>query len=184
MGISSRRAVTGAATAMVLCLMTAGAAAAEGQPLGEKRPAMCDRPETWYAITSEKAVHVPSRWNGTDYKDGPGGTMSETVTKGGIISADVTGTGEFKAGEVIGEAKLSVSGRISASVTVTPGHTYSHPVGSRKYGHLQYGSWGYDVKWKRYRSGSGSGCITVELAHGSATLPTSAVGWRFWETSS
>src|SRR5690348_9658325 len=95
MGISSRRAMTSAATALLLCLMTAGTAAAQEVPLDgtspdstasdstatpadqtdindrqdwdtdfqpddEKTPAMCDRPGTWYTITSHKPVHVPS----------------------------------------------------------------------------------------------------------------------------
>ncbi|MGV9249776.1 hypothetical protein [Streptomyces sp. NPDC003710] len=221
MGISSRRAVTGAATALLLCLMTAGTAAAEevpsdstasgntashstaistdqttdindrqnwedadDQPLSENAPRMCDRPETWYTITSKKAVHVPSWWNGTEYKDGPGGNMSGTVTKSGTISADVTGTGGVDVDAIVLTAKVSVSTKIGGSVTITTGHTYSHPVSSNKYGHLQYGSWGYKLTWKKWRSSSGRSCKTVEIGHGTATVPTSSTGWKYWETSS
>ncbi|MFF2425859.1 hypothetical protein [Streptomyces mirabilis] len=211
MGIDSRRAVTGAATALLLCFVTAGAAAAEDgpsdgtamsadqttdindrqgwedstdQPLNEKAPTVCDTPSTWYRITSKKAYHIPSWWNGTKYKDGPGGTMTVSVTTGGTISGDVTGTGEFVAKGVIFEAKASVSVKIGASVSVSAGHTYSRAISRSKYGHLQYGSWGYKLTWKRYRSGSGSNCGGVEIGHGSATLPTSETGWKYWETSS
>lgn len=216
MGISSRRALTGAATALLLCLTTAGTAAADEapsdsaasastaisadqttdindrqdwedtdyQPLDEKSPTMCDRAETWYTITSKKKVHVPSWWNGTEYQDGPGGTMSGTVTKSGTISADVTGTGGVDVDAIILTAKVSVSTKIGGSVSISTGHTYSHPVSRNKYGHLQYGSWGWKTTWKRWRSSSGSSCNTVEIGHGSATLPTSSTGWKYWETSS
>jgi hypothetical protein len=216
MGISSRRAVTGAATALLLCIMTAGTAAAEegpsdsaasdstaisadqttdindrqgwedtdDQPLNEKHPTMCDRAETWYTTTSKKKYHVPSWWNGTKYKDGPGGTMSVSVTKGGTISAEVSGTGEFAAKGVVFEAKASITSKIGGSVTINTGHIYSHDISRNKYGHLQYGSWGFKTTWKRWRSNSGSSCNTVEIAHGTSILPTSETGWHYWETSS
>ncbi|MGV9344436.1 hypothetical protein ACWDSD_06410 [Streptomyces spiralis] len=221
MGISSRRAVTGAATALLLCLMTAGTAAAEeapsdstasdsaasdntaisadqttdindrqdwedtaDQPLDEKTPAMCDRPETWYTITSKTNYHVPSWWNGTKYKDGPGGAMSVSVTKSGTISGEVSGSGEWSAGAILAKAKTTISVKIAGSVSVTTGHTYSHNISRNKYGHLQYGSWGYKMTWKRWRSGSGSSCSTVEIGHGTAIYPTSETGWKYWETSS
>ncbi|MFI9647392.1 hypothetical protein ACIHAA_13995 [Streptomyces sp. NPDC052040] len=221
MGISSRHALTSAATALLLCLVTAGTASAEevpadnvtpngsvsdsaaisasqttdmndragwddaeGRPLSDNVPAMCDTPSTWYSITSKQAIHIPSWWNGTKYKDGPGGTMTVVVTKGGTISADVTGTGEYEIGGVIWKAKGSVSVKIGGSVTVTTGHTYSRTIAKNRYGHLQYGSWGYKVTWKKYRSGGGANCGGVEIGHGSATLPTSETGWKYWETAS
>ncbi|MCT9106128.1 hypothetical protein ACFWD7_09115 [Streptomyces mirabilis] len=48
---------------------------------------------------------------------------------------------------------------------------------------LQYGSWGYKASWKRYRT-SGNGCGAVEIGHGTTTLPTNEVGWKWWVTSS
>ena len=157
---------------------------ADDQPLTEGRPTMCDRPETWYTYTSKKNYHVPSWWNGTKFKDGPGGTMNVSVTKSGTISLEVTGTGEWSAGALLAKAKTSISVKVAGSVTVATGHTYSHDISRNKYGHLQYGSWGYKTTWKRWRSGSGSSCDTVEIAHGSATIPTSETGWKYWETSS
>ncbi|MFG3098666.1 hypothetical protein [Streptomyces sp. NPDC048202] len=211
MGISTWRALTGAAAASLLCLTAASTARAEEVPadstaipaeqtadindrqdweggedqqVGEESPSLCDQPSTWYGIKSKKAVHVPSWWNGTKYKDGPGGTMTMVVTKGGTISAEVTGTGEFEASGVVAKARASVSVKVGGSVTVTTGHTYSRDIARGKYGHLQYGSWGYKVTWKKYRSGSGGNCGGVEIGHGSATLPTSETGWKYWETSS
>ncbi|MFH9549177.1 hypothetical protein [Streptomyces sp. NPDC017435] len=211
MGIGSRRAATGAATALLLCFVTAGAAAAEevpsestaigadqtadvngregwedgtDQPLPEQAPTLCDTPSTWYAITSKKAYHVPSWWNGTKYKDGPGGTMAVSVTRTGTISAEFSASGEWSAGAILAKAKTTISVKVGASVAIATGHNYTHDISRNKYGHLQYGSWGYKVTWKRYRSAGGSSCGGVEIAHGSATLPTSETGWKYWETTS
>ncbi|MFJ9350269.1 hypothetical protein [Streptomyces sp. NPDC101237] len=220
MGISSRRAVTGAATALLLCLVTGGTAVAEEAPSGsttsdsaasdntaisadqttdvndrqgwedttdrpveEKTPTMCDRPETWYTLSYQN-YHVPSLWNGTSYKDGPGGNMSVSVTKSGTISGEVSGSGEWSAGAILAKAKTTISVKVAASVSVTTGHNYSHDISRNKYGHLQYGSWGYKMTWKRWRSSSGSSCNTVEIGHGTAVYPTSETGWKYWETSS
>lgn len=201
--------MTSAATALLLCFVTAGTAVAteepsddtaisadqtrdindrQGwedepeQPVLEKTPYYCDGPYTWYGITSKKHYFIPSWWNGTKYKDGPGGTMNVTVTKAGTISVDVTGTIEFQTNAIIAKAKASVSVHVGGSTTITTGHGYSHDVHRNKYGHLQYGAWGYKVTWKKYRR-VGS-CGVEELGHGTATLPTSETGWKYWETSS
>ena len=37
----------------------------------------CDNPvKTWYQVSSKKSYHIPSWWNGTSFKDGPGGSMT------------------------------------------------------------------------------------------------------------
>ncbi|SOD76769.1 hypothetical protein SAMN06272781_4623 [Streptomyces sp. 1222.2] len=110
--------------------------------------------------------------------------MTVSVTKSGTITAEVTGTIEAEANLVIAAAKSSISYKISGSVTVATGHTYAHNVARRKYGHLQYGSWGYKVSWEKYRrKGNGCGGATL-IDSGTATLPTKETGWKFWETSS
>ncbi|MFD4787019.1 hypothetical protein ACFWN1_08090 [Streptomyces sp. NPDC058459] len=178
MGISARRALTGAVAASLLCLTAVDTARAEPVPADSTAV-----PAEWYSIRSEKAVHVPFRWDGTTYKDGPGGTVTVVVPRGGTISARVTGTGEFEAGGIVAKAEADVSVKIGGRVTVAPGHSYSRTIARGKYGHLQFGSWGYEVTWKKYRSGGGN-CGGVEIGHGSATLPTSETGWKYWETSS
>lgn len=140
-------------------------------------------PSTWYTITSKTAYHIPSWWNGTKFKDGPGGTIAVSVTKSGTISAEITGTIEWSSNAIIAKAKAQVSVKVGGSVTITTGHNYSHDIRANKYGHLQYGSWGYKLTWKKYRS-TGGGCGAVELGHGTATVPTSETGWKYWETSS
>ncbi|MFD7279195.1 hypothetical protein ACFV80_19670 [Streptomyces sp. NPDC059862] len=212
MGIGSRRASTGAATAaLLLCFATAGTAAAEEVPADDtaasadettdinERPGWeddapeepipepglrrCDGPSTWYNITSKKAYHIPSSWNGTRYKDGPGGTMTVSVTKSGTIAFEIGGSIEWSSNAIIAKAKAQVSTKITGTVGVTTGHTYTREISRNKYGNLQYGSWGYKVTWKKYKA-SGNGCDGVEIGHGTATLPTKATGWKYWETKS
>ncbi|MDT9701856.1 hypothetical protein [Streptomyces sp. P17] len=185
MGIGTRHASTGAATAaLLLCFGTAGTAAAEevpaddlvvsadettdindrqgwedetDQPIDERETRRCTGPDTWYEFSSKKAYHVPSWWNGTKYKDGPGGTMSVSVTKSGTIALEISGSGEWSAGVLLAKAKTTISAKITGTVAVTTGHTYTHEISRNKYGHLQYGSWGYKASWKRYKS-VGNGC--------------------------
>ncbi|MEU1593094.1 hypothetical protein ABZ468_09545 [Streptomyces sp. NPDC005708] len=210
MGISSRRAVTGVATAaLLLCFGNVGTAVAAEvpaddtavaadqtqeindrlgweddteQPVHQIDPYRCDGPSTWISITSKKAYHVPSWWNGTKYKDGPGGSMTVSVTKTGTITAEVSGTVSGEANLVVAAAKSSITYKIAGSVSVATGHTYTRNIARGKYGHLQYGSWGYKVTWKKYRA-TGDGCDGVEIGHGTATLPTSETGWKYWETT-
>ncbi|MFI9424788.1 hypothetical protein ACIG54_14645 [Streptomyces achromogenes] len=123
-------------------------------------PQYCDGPQTWIEITSKKNYHVPSWWNDTSYKDGPGGSMTVSVTKAGTVGMEISAGAEAEA------------------------DTYSHIMSSRKYGHLQYGSWGHKVSWKKWRRrGSGCGSPTL-VTSGTATLPTKETGWKYWETSS
>lgn len=147
-------------------------------------PQYCDGPQTWIEITSKKNYHVPSWWNGTSYKDGPGGSMTVSVTKAGTLSMEVSAGAESEASAVLAKAKVSVSVKVVGSVTITTGHTYSHEISSHKYGHLQYGSWGYKITWKKLRR-KGNGCGSPTLVKsGTATLPTKETGWKYWETAS
>ncbi|MGW7042399.1 hypothetical protein ACWGDT_06710 [Streptomyces avermitilis] len=156
----------------------------EGDAESVIRPSICSGPQTWIEIASKKNYHVPSWWNGTKYKDGPGGDMTVVVTKSGTITAEVTGTVGAEANMVIAAAKSSVSYKIAGSVQITTGHTYSHNIARHKYGHLQYGSWGYKVTWEKYRR-KGNGCNGGTLIDsGTATLPTKETGWKYRETSS
>lgn len=110
--------------------------------------------------------------------------MTVSVTKSGTITAEVSGSGEWSAGAILAKAKTTVSVKIAGSVTITTGHTYSQEIPRNKYGHMQYGSWGYKTSWKRYRS-VGNGCGTPkEIGSGTMTAPTKEVGWKYWITSS
>ncbi|MGW1759704.1 hypothetical protein [Streptomyces mirabilis] len=169
---------------LLLCFATAGDAAAEEAPTdGTAVPAdqttEINNRQGWEDETDQPI----SWWNGTSFKDGPGGTMTVSVLKSGTISLEVSGTGEWSAGAILAKAKTTISVKVAGSVSVSTGHTYSQDVPRNKYGHMQYGSWGYKASWKRCRT-SGNGCFDVEIGHGTTTLPTNEVGWKWWVTSS
>ncbi|MDI5966842.1 hypothetical protein [Streptantibioticus silvisoli] len=120
------------------------------------------------------------------WKAGPGGTISETVTSAktisGTFSVSVGDKADVSLGVLTDEAKIDISASVTGSTTVTTGHTYSHNITSNKYGNLQYGSYGYKFSWKKWVT-SGS-CTTTTQASGTAILPTTTTGWKYWETSS
>ncbi|MEV6810479.1 hypothetical protein [Streptomyces sp. NPDC051129] len=156
----------------------------DGEVTSVVNPQYCDGPQTWIEITSKKNSHVSAWWNGTSYKDGPGGSMKVSVTKGGTVGMEITAGAEAEAGAVLARAKASISVKVTGSVTITTGHEYTHKVASQKYGHLQYGSWGYKVSWTKWRrKGDGCGSPTF-VKSGTATIPTKETGWKYWETSS
>jgi hypothetical protein len=156
----------------------------DGEATDVVNPQYCDGPQTWIETTSKKNYHVPSWWNGTGYKDGPGGHMTVSVTKGGTLGTGISAGAESEAGAVLAEAEVSVSVKVAGSVTIATGHTHSHGISGHKYGHLQYGSRGYRISWKKWRrKGDGCGGPTL-VKSGTATLPTEGAGWRHRETAS
>jgi hypothetical protein len=138
-------------------------------------------PEKDYSITKKTSYHLPAP--GTHFKDGPGGTITASVTKATTVSASATVSAGASVKGIVAEAKIEVSGTVTRSKTITIGHTYTHNISKKKYGHLQYGSWGYQLSWK-YERQNGN-CTFTTLASGTnAKVPTSVIGWKYWQTSS
>ncbi|MEU8503329.1 hypothetical protein AB0C40_01120 [Streptomyces brevispora] len=144
----------------------------------------CGNPaKSWVQVSGKTNYHVPSWWNGTSCKDGPGGSMRVSVEKAGKIGVEVSGTGEVSASVVVAEVKAEYSVKVVGEVGVTVGHTYTHGIPAKKYGHLQYGSWGCKVNWTKWKTSSDR-CSKVKVSSGAAKLPTKEVGWRYWTTNS
>ncbi|MGA5239455.1 hypothetical protein ACPCAI_30710 [Streptomyces cinereoruber] len=144
----------------------------------------CDNPRrTWIEIPSKTGIHMPAKFGGTSFKDGPGGTMVVKVEKSGKVQREVSAGGEVEVSGIVAKAKVSISASIGTEVGISIGHEYRRNVTSGKYGHLQYGSWGYSVKWAKYET-SADRCGKKLIKSGTAKLPTSEVGWNYWETSS
>jgi hypothetical protein len=80
------------------------------------------------------------------------------------------------------ELKQQISSSITRTVAITTGHSYTHNIAKGKYGHLEYGSWGYAFSWTEKRVNPN--CKIVTIGGGRGTAPTHEVGWRYWETSS
>ncbi|OEJ23125.1 hypothetical protein AR457_37520 [Streptomyces agglomeratus] len=151
---------------------------------GESVVPRCDNPyRKWYTVSGKKNYHVPSWWNGTSFKDGPGGSMRVSVEKAGKIGVEVSGTAGASASVLLAEVKAEYSLKVVAEVGVTVGHAYTRPIPAGKYGHVQYGAWGYKVNWTKYATSSDR-CGKVKIGSGTAKLPTRETGWRYWSTSS
>ncbi|MFJ8662275.1 hypothetical protein [Streptomyces sp. NPDC093795] len=156
----------------------------EASTNGETGSQACDNPRrTWIEITSKTGIHMPAQWRGTSFKDGPGGIMVVKVENSGTIKREVSAGGEVEVSGIVAKAKVSVSASIGTEVGVSVGHEYRRNVANGKYGHLQYGSWGYSVKWAKYET-SADRCGKKLIKSGTAKLPSSEIGWRYWETSS
>ncbi|WP_234341709.1 hypothetical protein [Streptomyces sp. NRRL S-646] len=146
-------------------------------------PHYCDNPvKTWYEVSDKDNYFIASWWNGTHYKDGPGGTMKVKVEKSGEVSIELSGSIEASANAIIAKSKATYGIRVVGKVSITTGHEYSHDVPSNKYGNLQYGDWGYKETWTKWRT-SGDRCRKVKLGSGTAKLPTNSTGWKWWVTN-
>jgi hypothetical protein len=160
-----------------IVLASGGSAAAHADTV---TPLACS-PDVSVSITSKSSNFIGA--SGTRFKDGPGGTISVSVTKDTTISATVSSSVEVDVSEIVASAKVSVSASVTGAIGISVGHSYSHDITKNKYGNLQYGTWGYKVNWEKTRTNGNCKGETV-LASGTATLPTSSLGWKYWETSS
>ncbi|MFJ2907624.1 hypothetical protein [Streptomyces sp. NPDC087212] len=131
------------------------------------------------SIASHSAYFLPGT---TAFKDGRGGKITVSVTQAKTLSATLSASAEVSVSDVVASAKATVSKSVTGSVAVTVGHSYEHDISAGKYGNAQYGSWGYKVNWERIKENGN--CTSTVLSGGTATLPVSSVGWRYWETSS
>ncbi|MFF6905702.1 hypothetical protein ACFY9Q_07165 [Streptomyces sp. NPDC012389] len=150
-----------------------------GGGIGAQR---CDNPyQKWISVSRKTDYHVPSRWNGTSFKDGPGGKMTVEVLKSGKIGVEVAAGAEAEAGAILAKAKATFGVKVVAEVSVSTGHKYEHSIPNGYYGHLQYGSWGHQVHWVKYET-TPDRCGKRKLKSGTAKLPTKETGWRWWKT--
>jgi hypothetical protein len=143
----------------------------------------CDNPyKKWYALSGRKQhYHIPSWWNGTSYKDDPGGTMTVEVVKSGKIGLELSGNISAEAGVLLAKAKTEFGAKVIGEVGISTGHRYTRNIKSGHYGHLQYGTWGEKYNWVKYET-SANRCGKKKLGSGTVKMPTREVGWRYWET--
>ncbi|WP_262286640.1 hypothetical protein [Micromonospora sp. MA102] len=172
-----RRGVSRWAAAVLSGVM--GSAALTAPALASENGTLACPPEYFYDITSSSSYHMPA--SGAYFKDGPGGSMSVSVTKSTTITATATVSAGATVSGIVAEAKIEVSASIAQSNTITVGHTFNHNITAGKYGNAQYGSWGYNVGWRYYYTSAS--CSTALKSSGTAKVPTSAEGWRYWETN-
>ncbi|MFB6992274.1 hypothetical protein ACFC0C_24920 [Streptomyces sp. NPDC056178] len=75
-------------------------------------PMRCDNPvRQWVQVSNMKDYHVPSWWNGTNFKDGPGGSMRVSVEKAGKTGVEVSGTAGVSASVILAEVKEELTAK-------------------------------------------------------------------------
>lgn len=143
----------------------------------------CDNPyKKWYTLSGRKKnYHIPSWWNGTSYKDGPGGTVTVEVVKSGKIGIELSGNVSAEAGVLLAKAKTEFGAKVIGEVGISTGHRYSRNIKNGYYGNVQYGTWGEKFNWTKYET-SANRCGKKKLGSGTTKMPTKKVGWRYWET--
>lgn len=187
-----KRATRGRTAALCLGLVVAtvatlGSPAYAGQPaknpshqrlLPESSDA-CPGDQFYVESSVNQSYHMPV---GIQFKSGPGGTVHATIQFSLSVTYTIGGSGTFSASALIADAKVSLDVHLAATASLSQSYTYDHNISAGKYGHLQFGDWGYHFNWKFERQNSN--CTVSVLGSGSASLPDVTVwGYRYWETS-
>ncbi len=107
--------------------------------------------------------------------------VTVSVTQSGSVSFTGTVTGGATISGIIFKTKIEVSASSTQTSTVTAGHTVQKNVSSGKYLHSQFGSWGKQVSWQYYYQDLN--CYLHLQASNTAKVPTTEMGWNFYETA-
>ncbi|GAA4196590.1 hypothetical protein GCM10022252_44160 [Streptosporangium oxazolinicum] len=120
----------------------------------------------------------------TRFIDGPGGTMTVSVTRQHRVYAEMEiereRIGEIDRGELIRQLRNMVNPLLAEEYIVETGHQYEQEITDGKYGNMWYRVFGYRVGFSAWREVSS--CRARKIAAGVASVPARVEGWRYWET--
>ncbi|WP_176993080.1 hypothetical protein [Nonomuraea jiangxiensis] len=130
----------------------------------------------------------------TRYIDGPGGSMTVTVTREHEVTAFLETESErqdsisrplivtptITAGELVRNLRRLGLPHLEERHMVFSGHEYTRDITENKYGNMWYRVFGYRVGWSAW-SVLGT-CRHVLIDKGLANIPSRVEGWRYWET--
>ncbi|GAA3670875.1 hypothetical protein GCM10022224_038890 [Nonomuraea antimicrobica] len=159
------------------------------------------RPRTFFRIheLSPRNFYVPR----TQFVDGPGGSITVSVTREHQVTAFVEAANEK---EKQAETKFAPAGTNTGTNTgptvtaetvverlrrlglphlqqrnkVFTGHEYTRKISDGMYGHMWYRVLGYRAAWSAW-SVLGT-CERRKVAAGIANVPSRVEGWRYWES--
>jgi hypothetical protein len=141
--------------------------------------ARCQDPYVSYNVRLIRGIHRPFP-DLPRFKDGPGGTISGSVSRTDSLAATFGVATSAEADGIFAKAKVEINASVTRSVSATIGHHYTHKIRRGHYGHLAYGSWAKLVGWRKVQHTWD--CKTNVLKRGKARLPTRSVGWHYWAT--
>lgn len=120
----------------------------------------------------------------TRFIDGPGGSMTVSVTRQHRVYAEMEiereRIGEIDRGELIRELRNMVNPLLAEEYIVETGHQYTQEITDGKYGNMWYRVFGYRVGFSMWRQIYS--CRVRKIAAGVASVPARVEGWRYWET--
>lgn len=168
------------ASAVAAGLMGTAVAASPAQA-EDVTPFACDEMGTHYRTYNLTNIHIPT---GIDWKSGPGGTVTSSIESSQSATMGVSISATVSTSAIVASAEATFA--IDASVTATraQSYTYSNNISAGKYGHLQFGNWGWRMNVEKYTYNSS--CVLTEDVIGTVTKMPSGNSWgfRFWETAS
>ncbi|NUP03032.1 MAG: hypothetical protein HOV96_34850 [Nonomuraea sp.] len=120
----------------------------------------------------------------TRYIDGPGGTITVTVTREYEVRAFRETENEeqvvITTGDLVRNLRKMGVPHLEERHMVFTGHEYSRTISKGMYGNMWYRVFGYRIGWSAW-SVIGT-CRHVRVASGIANVPSRVEGWRYWET--
>lgn len=140
------------------------------------------RPRTFFRIhkMSPRNFFVPR----TRYLDGPGGSMTASVTREYEVLAFVETENEaaktIEKDEVIFNLRRLGLPHLEERHMVFTGHEYTQEITKGMYGNMWYRVFGYRIGWSAW-SVLGT-CDRRKISAGIASVPSRVEGWRYWET--
>ncbi|MER6824530.1 hypothetical protein ABT352_00875 [Streptosporangium sp. NPDC000563] len=121
----------------------------------------------------------------TRFIDGPGGTMTVSVTRQHRVYAEMElereKLSEIDRGELIRQLRNLVSPLLAEEYIVETGHEYAQEITDGKYGNMWYRVFGYRVGFSAWRQIYT--CRVRKIAAGVANVPARVEGWKYWETN-
>lgn len=120
----------------------------------------------------------------TRYIDGPGGTITVTVTREYEVRAFRETENEHQVlittGDLVRSLRKMGVPHLEERHMVFSGHEYSRSISKGMYGNMWYRVFGYRIGWSAW-SVLGT-CKEFRVASGIANVPARVEGWRYWET--
>ncbi|WP_336209361.1 hypothetical protein [Nonomuraea sp. LPB2021202275-12-8] len=140
------------------------------------------KPRTFYKIDqlSPRNFFLPR----TRYIDGPGGSMTVSVTREhevlAFLETESERTRERTAGDLVRSLRRMGLPHLEERHMVFSGHEYTREIRPGMYGNMWYRVFGYRIGWSAW-STLGT-CRHIKVTTGIANVPSRVEGWRYWET--
>ncbi|MFE3453766.1 hypothetical protein ACFXJ8_33045 [Nonomuraea sp. NPDC059194] len=120
----------------------------------------------------------------TRFTDGPGGSMTVSVTREhevlAFVETESERTRELTTGDLVRSLRRLGLPHLEERHMVFTGHEYTREISKGMYGNMWYRVFGYRIGWSSWEV---LGTCRHRLVHtGIANVPARVEGWHYWET--